>query len=415
MRTLTTTLVLLALAAFIVPAAVAQRVRDVPPRPDMGAAADTNSARAYYDHGVRRISANEPAIAAAAFYWASELDPSWSAPLYGRWVALHMTQPRRLVDYWQRNRRVIRSPEVQAIDSIYFRALTIDPFLYRQFEKDLFRLYLMTWIVENRYGNRRVDRAELDFVINRYLRSEAGPYTRGVVAYSEGRFPEALRLWDQELQSARRKAFIRSERGRLFAQIGNDAAALEEFGLALEEMRERDDRDLIFLYESKAILENSRGVLHQRSGNLAAAREAFGQALQEDLAFSPAHGNLALLSLAEGDTASALASLALAVETRGASAQTRIVYAALLLGAGQTAAAAEQLDAAIADAPYFALPYLVRGQVLERLGDSAGARASLAAYLARAARNDPQRATAQGWLEAMDARLGAPTAAPDGR
>jgi hypothetical protein len=396
-----------ALALLMPGTAPAQRAGDVPARPDLSAAADTNDARAYYELGVQNINARNPREAADAFYWAMQIDPAWSAPLYGRYAALLMSNPRRLVDYWEGNRRVVRTAEVMAIDSLYFRALTIDPFLYRRFEKDLLRLYLNTVVVERSRNRAAIDRAELDFLVNRYLRQEAGPYTRGVMAYGEGRFVETLRLWDQSLRRSTRKAFIRTERGRLFAHVGNDAAALEEFGHALEEMRGREERNLVHLYESKALLEHARAVLHERMGNLPAAHEAFGRALQEDLSFSPAHAHLAVLSLEAGDTTAALGLFALAVETKGASAHTRALYATVLLATGDDRTALEQAEAAIGDSPYYAAPYLLRADVYERRGDAGATRASLAEYLARAPRGDPRRPAAQRRYDDLAARVSA--------
>jgi hypothetical protein len=75
-----------------------------------------------------------PAEAAAAFYWAARLQPGWADPLYGRRVALLMTDPDRLVRYMEDNRGTIRSPEIQAIDSLQLRALSLDPFLVQTFD-----------------------------------------------------------------------------------------------------------------------------------------------------------------------------------------------------------------------------------------------------------------------------------------
>jgi hypothetical protein len=387
-------------------AAAAQRVGDVPPRPALDAAADTNDARAYYDHGVRRLMAEHPRDAAAAFYWAHQIEPAWSAPLYGRYVAMLMTDARRLVRYWEGDRRTARSSEMVAIDSLYLRALTLDPFLYRRFEKDLIRFYLTSRVIENS-GSRQLDRAALDFNITVYLRQHAGPYTRGVVAYGEGRFPETLRLWDESLRRSRRRSFIRTERGRLFAHVGNNPSALEEFGHALTEMRREDERDLIYIYESKALLEHSVGMLHERMGDRGAAREAYGRALQEDLSFAPAHVRLAHLALEDADTASAMGSYALAVEIPTIDAHTRLQYAHLLMGSGDMEGAEAQLRAASASAPHYAMVYLVRALVSEARGDGEGAMANLREFLDRAVRNDPRRPAAAQRLQVLGDLVGA--------
>jgi tetratricopeptide (TPR) repeat protein len=403
-----------AAAAVLLTAAPAagQRVADVPSRPALPAAADTNDARVYYNHALDRLGARSPRDAADAFYWAHQLDPSWSAPLYGRYAALLLTHPRRLKLYWEGNRGTVRSPEVMAIDSLYFRALTLDPFLYRRFEKDLIRQYLTT-VVED-INRRSASPAEVDHWVTLYLRHDAGPYLRGVVAYGEGRLVEALRLWDESLRQARRKAFIRTERGRLFGQVGNDAAALAEFRHALEEMRGREARNLVYLYESKALLEHSVATVHERMGDAASAREAYGRALQEDLSFFPAHVRLAHMALVAGDTASALGSMALAVEMPAVDAHTRSLYANLLLETGAFAEAAEQLARAIGDSPHYAYPYFVLASVHERRGEHAQAVTRLGEYLARAPRNAPERPVAQRRMEALGSQIRAAAPAGEG-
>ncbi|HLM69632.1 MAG TPA: hypothetical protein VK358_18970, partial [Longimicrobium sp.] len=114
------------------------RVHDVPRRPVLWAQADTNNANTYYLHGVNRI-ADRPAEAAAAFYWAARLQPGWAEPLYGRRMALLMADPDRLVRYMQDNRGTLRSPEIQAIDSLQLRALSLNPFLVEIFERPMMR------------------------------------------------------------------------------------------------------------------------------------------------------------------------------------------------------------------------------------------------------------------------------------
>jgi tetratricopeptide (TPR) repeat protein len=403
---------LAAVAAVVLAAspATGQRVHDTPARPSLPAAADTNDARVYYAHGVERLTRQSPGEAAAAFYWAHQLDPAWSAPLYGRYAALLMSHPRRLVDYWEGSRRVVRSGEVMGIDSLYFRALTLDPFLYRRFEKDIVRLYMVTMIME-RNRLRESDRNEIDFHVNNYLRSGSGPYMRGVIAYGEGRFPEALRFWDESLRRARRKGWIRTERGRLFGHVGNDAAALVEFGHALTEWRGREEREMVYVYESKALLEHSIGALHERMGNAGEAREAYGRALQEDLSFYPAHVRLGALALADGDTASALGSLALAVEMPMVDPHTRSEYAALLVETGDLDGGVEQAEAAIQQSPHFFVPYLVLADAAERRGERVQAAARLREFLERAPRSVPQRAPAERRLAALEGQLDAPAAA----
>jgi hypothetical protein len=54
-----------------------------PPRPQLPRGADPNDWEAYFDLGDARFQ-RAPREAAAAFYWASRLDPTRSEPLFAR-------------------------------------------------------------------------------------------------------------------------------------------------------------------------------------------------------------------------------------------------------------------------------------------------------------------------------------------
>ncbi|HVH12139.1 MAG TPA: hypothetical protein VM759_03755, partial [Longimicrobium sp.] len=207
----------------------AQRAGEVPRRPRLTADADTNDARAYLALGEQRIQ-DRPREAADAFYWAYQLNPTLSDALYGRYTALLMTNPQRLVLYWEGDRRTVRHPEVMAIDSLYFRALTLDPFLYLKFEAALFRMYLERWARQeiDRSGGMRVGEAEVQRFVSELLLN-AGPYIRARESYARGRFPDALRLYDDALRQARRKSAMRAERGRMHAHLRNWQPALADF------------------------------------------------------------------------------------------------------------------------------------------------------------------------------------------
>ena len=60
--------------------------QEPPPRPELAAGADTNSANAYYEFGLERLE-RRPKRAADAFYWACRLEPTWAEPWYAQWVA----------------------------------------------------------------------------------------------------------------------------------------------------------------------------------------------------------------------------------------------------------------------------------------------------------------------------------------
>ena len=383
----------------------AQRAGEVPRRPRLTADADTNDARAYLALGEQRIQ-DRPREAADAFYWAYPLNPTLSDALYGRYTALLMTNPQRLVLYWEGDRRTVRHPEVMAIDSLYFRALTLDPFLYRKFEAALFRMYLERWARQeiDRSGGMRVGEAEVQRFVSELLLN-AGPYIRARESYARGRFPDALRLYDDALRQARRKSAMRAERGRMHAHLRNWQPALADFTQALEEMRREDQRDLVYLYESKALLEHGIGMLHERMANLPAAREAYGRALTEELSFYPAHVRLATLALTEGDTATAMAEYALAAETTS-EPSVLYVYGAILAQTGRYDEAATQFQRLTQTAPFYADAWFGLAMVRDAQGDGPAAVEAYRGFLARATRNHGRRAHADQRVQA----LGAPAA-----
>ncbi len=398
MRSLT---LILALAATLAAPLHAQRAGDVPRRPRLTAAADTNDARAYYRFGQDNLE-RRPDDAAAAFYWASQIDPGWADPLYGRHVALLMSNPRRLILYQAGDRRTRLSPEALRIDSLYFRALRLDPFVQRPFERELVRMWVMTALTQY---NPNADLSLAAFYTENILQ-DLPPLLRGRVLAGEGRLPQALRAYDEALNEGRARRsetrrHIRHERGRMFALAGNDSAALAELQLAIDAGVEEEREELVRFYDSKATLEYSRGRVLERTGDLAAAREAYGRALVEDLSYHPAHMRMAALALAEADTATAVQELALAAEAGADDAVARLSYAVILTTQRRLDEAEAQLLAAIEVAPHFADPWYVLGLVRDwRSSDRA--LEAYRGFLHRARRDDPRR-------QAVEQVVGAPS------
>lgn len=382
------------------------RVHDVPRRPVLWAEADTNSANTYYIHGVNRI-VERPSEAAAAFYWAARLRPGWADPLYGRRVALLMTEPDRLVRYMQDNRGTVRSAEVQAIDSLQLRALSLDPFLIQKFDRQLLRVYMTRAVMQDmRRESGDANAALAAYHVENWLRSSE-PSMRAWVAYSEGRFPQALSEYERSLAraNARSKPRIHTEVGRIHFFTGNLAKAAEHFTAAAAGMRKEDARELVFVYESKALMEHSLGAVYEKMGNAAAAQEAYGRALQEDLSFAPAHRALSALALARGDTATAVSELALAVELSPGDAALRVQYGVMLVGARQPEEGVAEFKRAAELEPYFAAPHLMLARLYDFSGIPDQALEHYRTYLARAARDDAGYANAQERIAALDAQL----------
>jgi tetratricopeptide (TPR) repeat protein len=379
----------------------AQRREQVPRRPRLPVDADSNSARAYFRLG-QDLLERQPALAADAFYWAAQIDPRWADALYGQHAALLMSDPRRLVLYNQGDRRTRRRPDVLRIDSLYYRALRMDPFLQPQFDRELIRLYVLTLLSSPTDDGEQ--RSLAQFYTAGVMR-DLPPLMRGRVLAGDGDLPQALRAYDEALRARRGRdapsvRVIRHERGRLFALAGNDSMALVELGHAVQAGEEQEQgEELVWFYENKSVLEHSRGMMHERRGDPAAAREAYARALVEDLSYHPAHLRLGALALAEGDTATAVAELGLAAETGRDEAGARFVYAAMLTALRRLPEAEAELTAITEMAPYFADAWFLLGLVRDwRRTDFVGAYRT---FLERARRDDPRRAQVEPIVTAL--------------
>src|SRR6185436_14136601 len=266
----------LAVAAACATTANAQRARDVPARPALWAGADTNSAGAYYLLGVQRLE-RDPRVSAAAFYWAERLSPGWPDALYGRHVALLMSDSHRLASYENRRGGVERNPEILAIDSLYYRAVQRDPFLHRKLEKQYVMMYYRdayAEMIRRETGNR--DDAAAEYLMQS-LMNTTDPYTRAWLAYADGRFPAAIQFYEQVLRRERNPVWLRLRLGQMHFLSGNYTQAAEHLRLGIEHLRRLDRRDVVRVYESKAVLEYSLAAALEEADSADAAREAYGR------------------------------------------------------------------------------------------------------------------------------------------
>jgi hypothetical protein len=110
------------------------------PRPK-GAVADTNDAQAYFDYGVR-FFVDDPKAAAAAFYWAARINPGSADAWYARRAAVLMTDDGLRRTFIDGGRRARDSKKLRALDSLYLRALNLNPLLYRRLDKRLLMAHI---------------------------------------------------------------------------------------------------------------------------------------------------------------------------------------------------------------------------------------------------------------------------------
>lgn len=399
MRRLVTTLAL-ALAATGAPVIAAplaaQKAAKPIPRPKLRDVTDTNDAQAYFDAGLREFKSNANA-AADAFYWAGRLNPGWADPLYARRVALLSSKQTLLNAIMTNNRR--DRPELRSLDSLLARAYMMNPFLYRRLDKQLFLNYLTN-------GDRHAQ-VELTYEINVAI-NQSPPAIQAWFAYSQGNFDRALHHYARAIEVARETADLHLERARILGMRNEVEPAVAEFQLALAEMRQKDEKKLVVLYDSKAMAEFSIATLLEGAGQPDKAKEAYGRALQEDLAYYPAHMRLGLLAMGQGDTATAVSELAMAAELAATDPFVHYLNGWVLGKAKHAKESVAELTKAIELEPYFALPNLVLGTQYEALEKAPEAMAAYERFLKLASANDTQRQFASTRLEDLKAYVSAP-------
>ena len=382
---------LLAAICLSAPSASAQgRLGPVEKRPKLAAGVDTNDASPYFALGARSL-ADRPDEAAAAFYWAARLDPSSAEALGGRRAALLMRKVSVLKLYMEGSRRARTSKELIAIDTMQLRALRLDPLYYRKYDWTMLMGY---YRAEYRIEYPTASQQSIDFAIRSDF-DKASPYTRGWVAYSEGKMEDALAFYDLAMQRVKNKGYIRIERGRALTMQGLLPRAIAEFSLASVDLKqlEADKEENVVFYNSSALVEHSLGVLYARSGQVDSAKAALGRAITEDLSYFAAHMELGRIALVEKDTTTAISELGLAAELATDEPWVHYLHGSTLLSAGQDADAVVALKKAIALEPFHAESYFALAQALEKGGDRPSALAAYTHYLAIAPRRDQQRRT----------------------
>jgi tetratricopeptide (TPR) repeat protein len=358
-----------------------------PRRPKLPAGADTNSAQIYYNFALQQLR-HDPDKAADALYWAARLEPMWADAYYARRVALLLTDNRRLMRYWSGDRRTIQSDDIRRIDSLFYHALTLNPFVSQRLDRQIFE-EVADEIAHEAAGGSGEESA-IRFEIDRMM-STAPPATKAWLAYGDGRFEDALPLYDQAIRSDKRNEPLRMDRARVFFQMNQMDSALAELTKAVQDLRTRDKKDLVFVYQSKALAEHSVAIVQERLGHDAEAKEALGRALQEDLSYYPAHTQLAFLALNGKDTTTALAEFDLAVQLRADDDGLQYLYGFILTATGKPADAEPHLRKAISLNPVYAAPHFILAQILERSSMTADAAKEYATFLSLAASTDLRR------------------------
>lgn len=356
----------------------AQKDEQEPRRPKLDAEADTNDPQAYYRLGLEKAQ-KRPSEAADAFYWAARLAPGWADPLYARWAALHLAMPqRKRVDYWVGERRVVMSEEVQRVDSLLLRAYQMNPFVRRPLDRTMIENLVPAdqWY----FFRQALDEA-----------AQQNPSFAAWFASSDGRFRDALKYYGQALKRSPKSLHLRNERARAYFVLAMHDSAIADLAEVVERMRAQEEKEVVYLYESKAMLEHSIGMIWAFRGEADSARAAFGRALVEDLSFHPAHVAMSNIALALGDTATALAELGLAVQLAPENGMLHHEHALLMIKQNKPQEALESLKQAIVLEPYYAEPYFYLARLHDVYGFTAEAQQNYADFVARAMRRDERR------------------------
>jgi len=386
---------LVGLSALMLSEATAQSAQKPPKRPRVSEYADSNDANAYWRYGISKV-AEDPWDADDAFWWATEIDPTWAEGYYGRWVAKILEDPRRIAELAEGDEGGAGTAELRQIDSLYAHALTLNPFLYEKLKRTM----MEQEIIRSMSGGAR---GAVDLMLQRAWKAD--PYHRAIDAYTHGDFPLALASYDtmmididsvrirlQKKKGKEREIQVASysiakfhlERGRIFYLAGNSESAAVELANASRGLQTVDQKLMMRVYESKAIVEQSIGLNFERLHLPDSAREAYGRALQEDLSYAPAHLALSYLALAHGDTAQALGEIDLAAQMMPNDPGTAFVYGRALILSGHDQEAVTQLKLAVKLDPYFAMPHALLAFLYDASSYEAEALAEYRAYLSLA-------------------------------
>ena len=351
--------------------------------------ADTNSAIAYYQWGVRNIE-KRPTQAAAAFYWASRLAPAWADPYYGQATALLLANRDRLLRYILRDKAILTSKETAQIDSLFHEAYTRNPLLISRLDLHVF----------DEYMRRATGRDNVGLFRSRTGNAETDAW----MAYMQGNYPAATRYYATAIKRDPDEPGLHVERARAFAALAQTDSALSEMMKALEKMHSLEKERLERAFESRAMFEHSVAQLHVQRGEDSLARSAYERALVNDLSFHAAHAGLADLAMRRGDTATAVREYQQAIELRPADGALHTGLALALIQANRQAEASQALERAIELEPHFAQPYFFLARLLDYAEFTTEAIAEYEAFLQRAALVMPERE----WVQNRIAELRAP-------
>ena len=354
-----------------------------PKRPRMPEAADTNSADAYEEWGRQNI-VFAPDTAAAAFYWASRLDPWRATPYYERGIALLRAHVKRLrtnatVDPWNKPEQ-LSVAQAALLDSLNDLAMVRDPFLQRSFDG----------LIAGAPFSGDIARIR-------------DPAVRGYWLFTRGAYDTAVVDLGKALQKKPDLGPLRIMRAIAFYHLERYDSTAAELDTTLTRVTALEQKKTVVFYRSKAMIHYAMGIaLVQKHDEH--AREHFEAALVEDLSFYMAHVRLAGLALERTDTTAALASLSQALDIKDDDPALHYFYG-LILQRRDRPAATKAFTRAVALDPYFAPPHLQLAVAADLRGDTTAAIAAYDRFVSLTASGDPLREKAKGRRETIARKM----------
>jgi tetratricopeptide (TPR) repeat protein len=371
------------LPALALLAAVTSAAAQHPERPPLPRGADLNDWEAYYDEGVRMLNHGRAVGAQEAFYWSARLDPSRADPLYALRVAIFLDD----LGLWDRYLRdepgALRNPRALRADSLMGEAMLRNPFVPRSLN------LLLYGQLPGQWGH--------------------DPTTRGWLAFAKPDVEAAVGHFTRAVESHPQSVGRRMDLAQALVALGRMDEAAAQVSAVLAELRRRDERELVRVYESKEMLEYSLALLCLSAGRDDEAREALERALVESAAAYQAHRGLALLARVRRDPARAAEESGRAVEIAGPHPLLDFEYGAALVEARRPAEAVPILERVVRREPFWADARLELGRAYEGSGRRGEALAAYERYLELAPRADASRAAA---VRRRMERLRAAPAAP---
>jgi tetratricopeptide (TPR) repeat protein len=367
------------------------------PRPRLPPGADTNAAIAYYALGHQLAEYGEKLdTAELAFFWASRLDPAWAEPVFARAVVLLRARQLDAFETWRLTGSVgavkrvdLTARQLRTLDSLSRIAWARSPFVLTGLELPPFPP----------------------------MGSLQDPAHAGWISYTMGHFATADSAFAIALREHPEDVLLRLYRAKALFSMGRYDSAVAQIAAARDTIQRETDARLSPVVPSVEMLEYAIGIARVQQDDFPSARAAFERALTQDLGFYWAHARLAGVAMALRDTASALTELDAALGLEGSDPVLRLYDGVVLHAVGRDDEAAAQLRCAIELDPYYAKPYYWLGVVYRAQGKATDAIRQYSLFLAHAAHQDPDRASAAQALDranttqAID-RLGRSPVAP---